>query len=133
MRPSDAKLLMQNRYVLRLWVEAISHFVVQAAADASSSVTQRQQKVADAAASAQHWRVTVRTPIQDLDLTVRAYNTLARAGLTTVGEILRSKEKPSQGPLDSLEQFDAALQEIKNRLVAGLIDEAKLPSWLESA
>jgi DNA-directed RNA polymerase subunit alpha len=72
------------------------------------------------------------TPIEDLDLSVRAYNCLKRAGLTRVGEIL---ERMAQGDDEMLviRNFgQKSLDELRDALVAkGLYDY--LPSPARSA
>ena len=56
------------------------------------------------------------TPIETLDLTVRAYNGLKRVGITVVGEVLEMLERiPDQIP--HIPNFgEASLQELVRRL-----------------
>ncbi len=55
------------------------------------------------------------TPIEDLDLSVRAYNCLKRSGLTTVGAILERSEEE----LLALRNFgDKSYEELRDKLVA---------------
>jgi len=63
------------------------------------------------------------TPIEELDLSVRAYNCLKRAGLTRVGEIL---DRMAQGPDEMLviRNFgQKSLDELKVALIAKGFDE----------
>jgi DNA-directed RNA polymerase subunit alpha len=56
------------------------------------------------------------TPIEDLDLSVRAYNCLKRAGITQVGEILQ-KLKKGQEELLAIRNFgQKSLDELMERL-----------------
>jgi DNA-directed RNA polymerase subunit alpha len=55
------------------------------------------------------------TPIEDLDLSVRAYNCLKRSGLTTVGAILERSEEE----LLALRNFgEKSYEELRDKLVA---------------
>jgi len=55
------------------------------------------------------------TPIEQLDLSVRAYNCLKRSGLTTVGAVLEKSEEE----LLSLRNFgDKSYEELRDKLVA---------------
>lgn len=69
------------------------------------------------------------TPIEDLDLSVRAYNCLKRAGLTRVGEIL---ERMAQGDEEMLviRNFgQKSLDELKDAmLLKGYMDYMPLPA-----
>ena len=56
------------------------------------------------------------TPIEDLELTVRAYNCLKRAGITQVGEILE-KMKKGQDEILAIRNFgQKSLDELMERL-----------------
>jgi DNA-directed RNA polymerase subunit alpha len=62
---------------------------------------------------------TYETPIEDLDLSVRAYNCLKRSGITKVGQVLEM----SEDDLLAVRNFGRkSLQELRERLVAkGLV------------
>jgi DNA-directed RNA polymerase subunit alpha len=56
--------------------------------------------------------------IEDLDLTVRAYNCLKRAGITKVGEILEKLER-SEDEILSIRNFgQKSMDELKEKLSA---------------
>lgn len=64
------------------------------------------------------------TPIEDLDLTVRAYNCLKRAGITKVGQVLELSEDDLLG----VRNFGRkSLDELRERLASrGLLDNSRL-------
>lgn len=64
------------------------------------------------------------TPIEDLDLTVRAYNCLKRAGITKVGQVLEMTEDDLLG----VRNFGRkSLDELRERLASrGLLEHSKL-------
>jgi len=56
------------------------------------------------------------TPIENLDLTVRVFNSLKRTGITTVGEVLDMLEKGSDAMLSIRNFGEKSLTELKERL-----------------
>ncbi len=64
------------------------------------------------------------TPIEDLDLSVRAYNCLKRAGITRVGQVLEMTEEDLLG----VRNFGRkSLDELRERLASrGLLDKSRL-------
>ena len=64
------------------------------------------------------------TPIEDLDLSVRAYNCLKRAGITRVGQVLEMTESDLLG----VRNFGRkSLDELRDRLASrGLLDKSRL-------
>jgi DNA-directed RNA polymerase subunit alpha len=72
------------------------------------------------------------TPIEDLELSVRAYNCLKRAGIVKVGEVI---ERLEQGPeeLLSIRNFgQKSLTELMDQLeVKGFLEYVKLPAGAE--
>lgn len=74
------------------------------------------------------------TPIEDLELSVRAYNCLKRAGIVKVGEVI---ERLEQGPeeLLSIRNFgQKSLTELMDQLEAkGFMEYVKLPAGAEVA
>jgi len=58
------------------------------------------------------------TPIEDLGLTVRAYNCLKRAGITKVGEVLERLEKGEEEILAVRNFGRKSLDELREKLVA---------------
>jgi DNA-directed RNA polymerase subunit alpha len=56
------------------------------------------------------------TPIEDLDLTVRAYNCLKRAGITEVGEIIERLRRGDEEMLVIRNFGQKSLEELKERL-----------------
>jgi DNA-directed RNA polymerase subunit alpha len=65
-------------------------------------------------------------PIEDLELSVRVYNSLKRTGISTVGELLEMMEK-SGGNLTNLRNFgEKSMAELKEKLRArGLLPQEK--------
>ena len=62
------------------------------------------------------WSKIYEMPIEDLELTVRAYNCLKRAGITQVGEILE-KLKKGQDEILAIRNFgQKSLDELMERL-----------------
>jgi DNA-directed RNA polymerase subunit alpha len=64
------------------------------------------------------------TPIEQLDLSVRVFNSLKRTGITKVGELLDMLEKGEETMLAIRNFGDKSLQELKDQLEAkGFLDE----------
>ena len=56
------------------------------------------------------------TPIENLDLTVRVFNSLKRTGITSVGEVLEMLEKGEEAMLSIRNFGEKSLDELKERL-----------------
>jgi DNA-directed RNA polymerase subunit alpha len=56
------------------------------------------------------------TPIENLDLSVRVFNSLKRTGITTVGEVLDMLEKGSEAMLSIRNFGEKSLEELQERL-----------------
>jgi DNA-directed RNA polymerase subunit alpha len=56
------------------------------------------------------------TPIENLDLSVRVFNSLKRTGITTVGEVLEMLEKGPEAMLSIRNFGEKSLDELKDRL-----------------
>jgi DNA-directed RNA polymerase subunit alpha len=56
------------------------------------------------------------TPIENLDLSVRVFNSLKRTGITTVGEVLDMLEKGPEAMLSIRNFGEKSLDELKERL-----------------
>ena len=56
------------------------------------------------------------TPIENLDLTVRVFNSLKRTGITSVGEVLDMLEKGEEAMLSIRNFGEKSLDELKDRL-----------------
>jgi DNA-directed RNA polymerase subunit alpha len=56
------------------------------------------------------------TPIENLDLTVRVFNSLKRTGITSVGEVLDMLEKGEEAMLSIRNFGEKSLDELKERL-----------------
>ncbi len=69
-------------------------------------------------------REHIETPIEQLDLGVRVFNSLKRTGITTVGDVLELLEK-GEGAMLSIRNFgEKSLVELKTKLVEkGYLDE----------
>jgi DNA-directed RNA polymerase subunit alpha len=64
------------------------------------------------------------TPIENLDLTVRVFNSLKRTGITNVGEVLDMLEKGEEAMLSIRNFGEKSLEELKERLMEkGYLDE----------
>lgn len=64
------------------------------------------------------------TPIENLDLTVRVFNSLKRTGITNVGEVLDMLEKGEEAMLSIRNFGEKSLEELKERLMdKGYLDE----------
>ena len=74
------------------------------------------------------------TPIEQLDLSVRVFNSLKRTGITKVGEILDMLDKGEETMLAIRNFGDKSLQELRTQLqVKGFLDEEEEIEVLESA
>jgi DNA-directed RNA polymerase subunit alpha len=63
-------------------------------------------------------------PIENLDLTVRVFNSLKRTGITSVGEVLDMLEKGEEAMLSIRNFGEKSLDELKDRLLEkGYLDE----------
>ncbi len=69
------------------------------------------------------------TPIENLDLSVRVFNSLKRTGITTVGEVLDMLEKGSEAMLSIRNFGEKSLEELQARLR----DKGYLPAETEPA
>lgn len=74
------------------------------------------------------------TPIEQLDLSVRVFNSLKRTGITKVGEILDMLDKGEETMLAIRNFGEKSLQELKTQLqVKGYLDEEEEIEVLESS
>ncbi|HSN74804.1 MAG TPA: DNA-directed RNA polymerase subunit alpha, partial [Anaerolineae bacterium] len=68
-------------------------------------------------------------PIEDLELSVRAYNCLKRAGIVKVGEVIQRLEKGTEGLLSIRNFGQKSLDELMDQLQAkGFLEHVKLPT-----
>jgi len=68
------------------------------------------------------------TPIENLDLSVRVFNSLKRTGITTVGEVLDMLEKGAEAMLSIRNFGEKSLEELKERLrEKGYLEEEAAP------
>ncbi len=68
-------------------------------------------------------------PIEDLELSVRAYNCLKRAGIVKVGEVIQRLEKGTEGLLSIRNFGQKSLDELMDQLQAkGFLEHVKLPA-----
>ena len=59
----------------------------------------------------------IETPIENLDLSVRVFNSLKRTGITTVGEVIEMLEK-GQGAMLAIRSFgEKSLNELREKLI----------------
>ncbi len=67
-------------------------------------------------------------PIEDLELSVRAYNCLKRAGIVKVGEVIQRLEKGTESLLSIRNFGQKSLDELMDQLQAkGFLEHVKLP------
>jgi DNA-directed RNA polymerase subunit alpha len=63
-------------------------------------------------------------PIENLDLTVRVFNSLKRTGITTVGDVLDLLDKGEEAILSIRNFGDKSLAELKEKMAEkGFLDE----------
>jgi DNA-directed RNA polymerase subunit alpha len=73
------------------------------------------------------------TPIENLDLSVRVFNSLKRTGITTVGEVLDMLEKGPEAMLSIRNFGEKSLEELRERLVEkGYLDSGGEPAMAEA-
>jgi len=73
------------------------------------------------------------TPIENLDLSVRVFNSLKRTGITTVGEVLDMLEKGPDAMLSIRNFGEKSLEELRERLVEkGYLDSGGEPGMAEA-
>ncbi len=125
-----------DRLVLEIWTdgaiepeEALSeaaklllqHLLLIAGVEAASIVP---EETADESIPAHVFDV----PIEDLELSVRAYNCLKRAGIVKVGEVIQRLEKGTEGLLSIRNFGQKSLDELMDQLQAkGFLEHVKLP------
>ena len=125
-----------DRLVLEIWTDGtmlpedalresaklmLQHLALIAGVDA---VTVAPEEKTDEAIPARVFE----TPIEDLDLSVRAYNCLKRAGIVKVGEVIQRLEKGPEALL-SIRNFgqkslDELVEQLQNK---GYLEHVKLP------
>ncbi len=82
-----------------------------------SGVTEESLMVAAAEEEEPHLASEIyETPIENLDLTVRVFNSLKRTGITSVGEVLDMLEKGEEAMLSIRNFGEKSLDELKERL-----------------
>lgn len=96
----------------------------------SDDALTRREQYAEAARMVRELRATPETTLEDLDLTVRTYNRLCQIGAKTVADILAGEVNLAAIDHIPLEEFEVVMAEVRNRLVAGGIDENLFPQWL---
>jgi DNA-directed RNA polymerase subunit alpha len=87
----------------------------------------RMEEVAQSASSIP--QEIYETPIEQLDLSVRVFNSLKRTGITNVGEVLEMLSRGEEAML-TIRNFGAkSLAELRDKLIAkGLLKPGELPS-----
>lgn len=58
----------------------------------------------------------IETPIENLDLSVRVFNSLKRTGITTVGEVLELLEKGDEAVMSIRNFGEKSLEELRNKM-----------------
>jgi DNA-directed RNA polymerase subunit alpha len=58
----------------------------------------------------------IETPIENLDLSVRVFNSLKRTGITTVGEVLELLEKGEEAVMSIRNFGEKSLDELRQRM-----------------
>jgi DNA-directed RNA polymerase subunit alpha len=59
----------------------------------------------------------IETPIENLDLSVRVFNSLKRTGITTVGEVLELLEKGDEAVMSIRNFGEKSLEELRNKML----------------
>ena len=66
----------------------------------------------------------IETPIENLDLSVRVFNSLKRTGITTVGEVLELLEKGDEAVMSIRNFGEKSLEELRAKMKEkGYLDE----------
>ena len=58
----------------------------------------------------------IETPIENLDLSVRVFNSLKRTGITTVGEVLELLEKGDEAVMSIRNFGEKSLEELRAKM-----------------
>ena len=58
----------------------------------------------------------IETPIENLDLSVRVFNSLKRTGITTVGEVLELLEKGDEAVMSIRNFGEKSLDELRQKM-----------------
>jgi DNA-directed RNA polymerase subunit alpha len=58
----------------------------------------------------------IETPIENLDLSVRVFNSLKRTGITTVGEVIELLEKGDEAVMSIRNFGEKSLQELRQKM-----------------
>ena len=58
----------------------------------------------------------VETPIENLDLSVRVFNSLKRTGITTIGEVIDLLEKGDEAVMSIRNFGEKSLQELRDKM-----------------
>jgi DNA-directed RNA polymerase subunit alpha len=116
-----------DRLVLEVWTDS-SILPAKALSTAAQILARHLSLIAEAGdiavpmvAGVEESRIPARIAevnIEDLDLTVRAYNCLKRTGITKVGEILEKLEKSEEEILSIRNFGQKSLDELKEKLAA---------------
>ena len=74
----------------------------------------------------------IETPIENLDLSVRVFNSLKRTGITTVGEVLELLEKGDEAVMSIRNFGEKSLQELRQKMQEkGYLDDEEEESEVE--
>jgi len=74
----------------------------------------------------------IETPIENLDLSVRVFNSLKRTGITTVGEVLELLEKGDEAVMSIRNFGEKSLQELRQKMQEkGYLDDEEEKSEVE--
>jgi DNA-directed RNA polymerase subunit alpha len=74
----------------------------------------------------------IETPIENLDLSVRVFNSLKRTGITTVGEVLELLEKGDEAVMSIRNFGEKSLQELRQKMQEkGYLDDEEENSEVE--
>jgi|GEM_PF-5525405 len=128
---SQIEELLRTKGALTRWVASIPRHI-----DDAKAVQEKQrlakEKQKEEAEKARLEALIIRdesAPIEDLDLSVRTYNTLKRAELDTIADLLATTSKPAESKHHVGPSTLAA--ELWQKLVEdGKLDPRKVPVWI---
>ena|SRR5688572_2180302 len=127
--------MLATKGALALWVASIPEHIAaaQTAIKKEQEAKKEAQRLREQKAAEALLIKDEDTLIEDLDLTVRAYNTLKRMGINTVRDILSPERSRQEIELATHHLRSGRLEHdlyLYRRLVAGGIKEDRIPSWV---
>jgi len=123
--------LLRTKGAMTRWVASIPQHIADAKAVQEKQRLAKEKQKAEAE-KARLEALVIKdesAPIEDLDLSVRTYNTLKRAELHTVADVLASTSKPAER--EDIFGPSKLAAELRQRLIDdGKLDPQKVPAWI---